>query len=170
MIGMKVRESGLRMLYDHSAVAVEEIPDVRDEWVRRVRIGAGDYQALVFCRRCLAPQYGYFAWSFWSHKVLRWFTPHLGILLLLSVLWMVALSDSALRAFGQINLLGVLLVLLAAVGGRLARDSAGVPARLLRLVSHFVSMQLALVFGFVRFCRGGMRGHWTRTPRRDSSG
>ena len=85
VIGMKVREQGYRMVYAPTAVAREELPEtLDDEWRRRIRIGAGDYQALVLCRKCLLPRYGKFAWMFWSHKVARWFTPHLLLLLTIS--------------------------------------------------------------------------------------
>jgi cellulose synthase/poly-beta-1,6-N-acetylglucosamine synthase-like glycosyltransferase len=77
VLGMKVRERGYRVLYEPLAVAEEEFPETEHEWLRRVRIGAGDFQALAMCRRCLRPSYGWFAWSFFSHKVLRWFTPHM---------------------------------------------------------------------------------------------
>ena len=80
VVGMKVREQGHRMIYDARALAYEELPETGAEWTRRVRIGAGDFQALALCRRCLLPRYGRFAWMFWSHKVLRWFTPHLLLL------------------------------------------------------------------------------------------
>ncbi|MFC1453218.1 glycosyltransferase family 2 protein, partial [Verrucomicrobiota bacterium] len=82
VIGMKVREQGMLMVYEPDAVAHEALPaKIEHEWRRRVRIGAGDYQALAFCRRCLLPRYGRFSWMFWSHKVLRWFTPHLTLLM-----------------------------------------------------------------------------------------
>ena len=77
VIGMKVREQGFRMVYEPDAVAEEDLPETASEWARRVRIGAGDFQALTLCWRCLLPSYGIFAWTFWSHKVLRWLTPHM---------------------------------------------------------------------------------------------
>lgn len=83
VIGMKVREAGKRLVYVSEAVAREDMPkDVQAEWHRRIRIGAGGYQAISLCKACLAPRYGFFALAFWSHKVLRWFTPHLMILAL----------------------------------------------------------------------------------------
>src|SRR6185503_6079299 len=59
VIGMKVREQGYRMLYEPRAIALEELPpEVAHEWKRRVRIGAGDYQAIRLCRACLSPSFG----------------------------------------------------------------------------------------------------------------
>jgi cellulose synthase/poly-beta-1,6-N-acetylglucosamine synthase-like glycosyltransferase len=161
VLGMKVRERGGRVVYAPRAVAEEELPERAHEWGRRVRIGAGDYQALVLCRRCLLPRFGWFAWMFWSHKVLRWFTPHL-------LLAMAAAAAVAwLRGRGAGGFMGkavtalFVAMLLAAAVGR-AAPGAG---RLFRSCEHFVAMNAALFAGFVRFCRGGLKGHWTRTPR-----
>jgi hypothetical protein len=47
-------------------------------------------------------------------------------------------------------------------GTRLERSAW---ARPVLLTDHFLTMQAALLAGFVRFCRGGLKGYWTRTPR-----
>lgn len=161
VIGMKVREAGHRVLYEPAAVAREDLPDTRDEWKRRVRIGAGDFQALGLCRSCLLPQYGWFAWMFWSHKVIRWFTPHL----LLVWLWASVVAR-------WLAVAGLLLVLLYRVRERAGASSGGSLGRLLddvargvRGLEHFVVMQVALLAGFLRYCRGGLSGAWERTGR-----
>jgi len=174
VIGMKVREQGYRMIYEPEAVAEEESPETRHEWRRRVRIGSGDFQALGFCRRCLSPRFGRFAWMFWSHKVLRWFTPHMIIVMLAcclaSVRWP-ALSvgeGSVFRVQFIISafvLAGMALLLVFSVFGRLSRKSSLAGFRFLRLCDHFVTMQAALFVGFIRYCRGNLAGQWERTPR-----
>ncbi len=170
VIGMKVREQGFLMHYDPDAIAYEEIPDIEDEWVRRVRIGAGDYQAAALCRACLSPRYGWFAWAFWSHKILRWFTPHVLILLgaisyALTALALYHKSFDALPAYSVA--LGISLLLTAGhLGNRLRhKKQSGSIARLLAICDHFVSMHAALFIGYIRFCRGNMSGSWKRTPR-----
>ena len=56
IIPMKVRSRGFRVLYDPEAVALETAPaGVEDEFRRRVRIGAGNWQALWYCRDLLLP-------------------------------------------------------------------------------------------------------------------
>jgi len=161
VLGMKVREQGGRVLYDPDAVAEEELPELSAEWVRRVRIGAGDYQALSFCRRCLCPSYGRFAWMFWSHKVLRWFTPHLLLVLLpcavAGAVWRSWLSAAVLALFG--------LLALCALGGGGAGPSRLPCAGVFRACRHFLVMQAALWAGWMRYRRGGLRGTWERTPR-----
>jgi cellulose synthase/poly-beta-1,6-N-acetylglucosamine synthase-like glycosyltransferase len=171
VIGMKIREKGFRMVYAPAAMAEEAFPSSKDEWKRRVRIGAGDYQSLAICGKCLGPGFGAFSWIFFSHKVLRWFTPHLLLALIvccfLAVAWggresVVPASPTGCAAACRVQvsgwvLAGVLTFLLLAL--------AGTRVRALAVFRHFVVMQAALFAGFLRFCRGNLRGSWDRTPR-----
>jgi cellulose synthase/poly-beta-1,6-N-acetylglucosamine synthase-like glycosyltransferase len=167
VIAMKVREQGLRVVYEHEAVGQEYLPSLTDEWGRRKRIGAGDYQALSLCKKSLLPKYGKFAWMFWSHKVLRWFTPH--IFLLLFIFSFTSLYISLLReslCFLTPALLSA--ILLCALTGRFLRNTQSAKKTFLsplRLCDHFFTMQTALFLGFFRFCRGNLRGYWERTSR-----
>lgn len=168
VIGMKVREQGWSMVYVDGAVAREALPpSERDEWRRRVRIGAGVFQALALCGRCLSPRFGWFAWMFWSHKVLRWFTPHLLLVLLgMSLHVLVArIREGAGWSVGLAMGGVVLLLLLVAPAGIPARNMRGRAAGALRLAWYFVYIQAAMLTGFFRFCRGGLSGVWERTRR-----
>lgn len=164
VIGLKIREQGYRMIYAHDAVAYETAPREPDEWRRRVRIGAGDYQALALCRRCLHPRCGVFAWAFWSHKVLRWFTPHLlAALFAMSLFCLIRLPAGDWRA----HLLGWGWggAIAASLVGFLSQTPANALGRACRLWAHFIAMQAALVIGFCKFCKGGLKGTWERTGR-----
>src|SRR6185369_13089583 len=47
LVSMHVRSQGYRLVYDPEAVAWEEVaPNIRQEFRRRVRIGAGNFHAL----------------------------------------------------------------------------------------------------------------------------
>jgi cellulose synthase/poly-beta-1,6-N-acetylglucosamine synthase-like glycosyltransferase len=172
VLGMKVREQGFRMVFEPTAVATEDLPaTVPDEWRHRVRIGAGAFQALTLCRACLSPRYGRFALFFWSHKVLRWFTPHLavvaGMLLSCQVAELLG-GNPKVSQFSALNnqqlnnpttlsiLVGILLLVLLTPPGRKA----------LKLLAYFVTMQAALFVGFLKYCKGGLKGTWERTERR----
>lgn len=175
VIGMKVREQGFRIIYEPRAVGQEDLPPATHEWVRRARIGAGDYQALSFCKACLLPKYGKFAWMFWSHKVLRWFTPH--ILLMLFVSSFCSLGINLLQKPVQPYILKSLsyltpallsAMLLCVLVGRFLRNVQSTDKTLLSpllLCDQFLTMQAGLFVGFLRFCRGNLKGQWTRTPR-----
>jgi cellulose synthase/poly-beta-1,6-N-acetylglucosamine synthase-like glycosyltransferase len=156
VIAMRVRESGSRVIYDAEAVAVEDMPEmVSAEFGRRVRIGAGGFQALMLCWRSLLPWRGIYTWAFWSHKVLRWFGPFFmlgaivaNVLLPANGLWGATLA-------GQL-----LFYALAIVGAtRLGRGA------IFSVPHYFVAMNVALLCGFLRFTTGTQRAAWQRTSR-----
>jgi cellulose synthase/poly-beta-1,6-N-acetylglucosamine synthase-like glycosyltransferase len=163
VIGMKVREQGFRMLYESRAEVREELPpDVSHEWGRRVRIGAGDYQALAFCFRLLSPAYGSFAWMFFSHKVLRWFTSHLLLLVVVATAVGMFTTISILTMAGLIVCAGLAG---GTVLGRFVDDRRWPALGIFRQCGYWVTIQAALFCGFLRYCRGGLTGHWDRTDR-----
>jgi cellulose synthase/poly-beta-1,6-N-acetylglucosamine synthase-like glycosyltransferase len=157
VIGMRVREAGHRLIYDTEAAATEELPrSVGHEMTRRIRIGAGDFQALCLCRSSLLPWRGFYSIAFWSHKVLRWFAPFLMIAALVSN---VALVSHPLFA--------VLLALQLTFYG-LALFGAFIRRRKIALFSapyYFVTINMALLFGFFRFITGTQQAAWKRTAR-----
>ncbi len=172
VIGMKVREQGLRMIYDPTAVATEVLPEIGDEWVRRVRIGAGDYQAAVLCKSCLKPHFKWFAWIFWSHKILRWLTPHFAIIAGTASYILTAvsllnkdLSPTALLSYTVAA--GLTALLIAGHLGRILRkqNRKGILVNICAICDHFVTMHAALFMGFIHYCSGNMSGTWKRTPR-----
>lgn len=177
VIGMKVREHGFRMLHDPEAVAREDTPEIiAHEWVRRVRIGAGDFQALWLCRRCLLPHFGLFAWMFLSHKALRWLTSHLALFALLCAVAAAVMPAAAASGWrGAAGMAAVFTartgcacaaaLLLLAVAGWFAGAGARGPWKLCRLCYYFLAMNAALFAGSFRAASGNVRGHWQRTPR-----
>ena len=157
VIGMRVREQGVRVVYDTEAVATEELPQsIGHEMTRRIRIGAGDFQALFLCWRSLLPWRGFHSIAFWSHKVLRWFTPFLMIAALVSN---VALASHPFFAV----LLAVQLAFytLALVGTFMRRRKMVA----FSAPHYFVIINLALLFGFFRFITGTQQVAWKRTVR-----
>jgi len=157
VIGMRVREQGLRVIYDTEAVAVEELPrSVGHEMTRRIRIGAGDFQALVLCWRSLLPWRGFHSIAFWSHKVLRWIAPFLMIIALISNL--VLLPHPVFAVLLALQLAFYLLAIIGAVmqGRKIVLFSAP---------HYFVVINLALLFGFFRFITGTQQAAWKRTAR-----
>jgi len=161
VIGMKVRERGFQMIYEPQALAYEPTPArIADEWRRRVRIGAGAFQAMAYCRACLAPRYGRFALFFWSHKILRWFTPHLMVLLAVVATVNLIYGSAYSRAGAAVILVAGVGFAALAVLGRIMGPSSP-----LKAFEYFLSMQVALFVGFLRYCRGGLKGTWERTER-----
>jgi len=157
VIGMRVREGGHRVIYDTEAVATEELPQsVGHEMTRRIRIGAGDFQALFLCWRSLLPWRGFYSIAFWSHKVLRWFAPFLMIAALVAN---IALLPHPL--FAVLLALQLAFYCLALFGAFIRRRKIVV----FSAPYYFVTINLALLFGFFRFITGTQQAAWKRTAR-----
>ena len=150
--------SDCAIIYDDTAIAYEETaPDLRSEFRRRSRIGAGGFQSVVRLRRLFGPRNGWIAFSFLSHKVLRWLCPF----------WMIGafVTNLALARDPVYRLILIGQVLgygLSTVG--LAAGTRGVP-KVLRLATMFTTMNAALLIGFWLWASGGQRGVWQRTAR-----
>jgi cellulose synthase/poly-beta-1,6-N-acetylglucosamine synthase-like glycosyltransferase len=150
---------GSRIIYDCDAVAYEETaPDVAGEFRRRARIGAGGWQAIGILWRLLNPARGWVAFSFLSHKILRWLCPFFLLVLMLSTLLL------ARRPLYQGLLLAQVLLYVAAFVGVFVPRRFPL-SRLLRLANMFVGMNAALFVGFFRWARGPQTGMWKRTRR-----
>jgi cellulose synthase/poly-beta-1,6-N-acetylglucosamine synthase-like glycosyltransferase len=151
--------SGCAIVYENGAVASEETPrDIGAEFRRRSRIGAGGFQSIALLWRLLSPRHGATAFTFLSHKVLRWLCPFFLLALLASNLCL--LHEPLYQA------------LLAAQAGfyALSGVAAYTPRQLrllkpLRLTTMFTGMNLALLVGFWRWLCGTQKGVWMRTAR-----
>jgi len=158
-IAMDVAARGYQVVFDSAAKAFEDVPEGIDaEFKRRVRIGIGNYQA--FFRH---PEY--WTQSSWtrrftylSHKVLRWFTPHLLIAALILCLLLAQSSDYRLLFTAQVAAYGILSL------GLLARLRMNLP-KLARVPVFIYALNVAFLIGFLRYLRGNYSGRWRRTER-----
>ena len=158
-ISMQVVEAGQRCVYDPEAVALETIPErISDEFRRRVRIGLGNYQAFKRFANLLSPLRGTVAFTFFSHKVLRWLVPHCMLIAFVCNVFLVIQPFYAALLVGQLIFYGG-----AWYAWRCSQTGAAPKA--LRLPLFFVSMNLGLWIGFWRFMFGGASGVWARSAR-----
>jgi cellulose synthase/poly-beta-1,6-N-acetylglucosamine synthase-like glycosyltransferase len=159
LIAMEIRRQGHQVVFDCDAAGYETAAaSVREEFVRRVRIGAGNFHALLMTWRMLLPGAGRIAFSYWSHKVLRWIAP---FAMLTAFGAAVALSSRPFYAVCAFA--GVALGMAGVLGYRQALRSIhrGVWAA----PYYFLSMNLALLIGFWKFASGQQGAVWQRTPR-----
>ena len=165
---LSVLEQGRDAIVDLDAVCHEAVStDIREEFRRKRRIAAGNFQNLRRFRSFLRPWNGgpAAAFAFWSHKGLRWCGP----LLLLAAF----LSAAALSVFHPIHLLplGAFVGLFAmALADRALETAAGPRLRILRLARYFLSMNFAIFLGLVDFLRGPRGSVWEPTRRVAPSG
>jgi len=156
VVPMRVREQRRRFIYEQEAVATMKLPPaVGDEMVRRIRIGAGGFQAMALCWRSLLPWRGLYTWSFWSHKVLRWLGPFFMLGALIANFFLLPAPFYVVTM--MLQLLFYLLALAAVV----------MPRKLVLFSRphYFVVINLALLLGFFRYVTGTQRAAWQRTAR-----
>lgn len=150
---------GYRQVQDNEAMAFEDAAtSVADEFRRRIRIGAGNFQALFRYPQLLLPWRGIIHYTYVSHKVIRWVFPFLMLgALFFNVL---LLQRPFYRIILAVQLSGYVLVLLGWLLDRLRLRLSLVSA-----LFHFAALNLALLLGFFKFCRGIQSGAWERTAR-----
>lgn len=155
---MRLRSDGQIFLIP-TAKAWETSPArVRDEFYRRVRIGAGDLQALIWTWPLLFPGKGMVALAYLSHKVLRWLGPWLMVTAFIANLWLLDIPFFRILFIQQLALYG--LGFSAAFVRRV--PILGVAASAAR---YFVVLNVAILLGFVQFMLGKARPFWTTAPR-----
>jgi len=160
LIVMNVAKEKYKIVYDKEALAHEEIaPSIAEERKRRIRIGTGNYQAFTRLYWALNPFNGWRFFSYFSHKVLRWFTPHLMITALMSNF--ILIGDTF---YNTTFLIQIIAYLIATLGQKLSEQGKPIPSSV-ALLTFFVSMNLALLQGFYRFAFKNVKGTWQRTSR-----
>jgi cellulose synthase/poly-beta-1,6-N-acetylglucosamine synthase-like glycosyltransferase len=156
---MNVSALGWRAVFDPAALAFEDVPPgIDQEFRRRVRIGIGNYQA--FFRH---PEYWLRAswtrrFTYFSHKVLRWFTPHLLIAALLASLVLAAEPPYT-------QLLILQLAGYAALGIAMALRRFVLLPRVVTIPLFVFALNVAFVIAFCRYVTGDFSGTWGRTQR-----
>jgi len=165
VLTMRIMALNRIVRFDPQARATEPASaSSRAEWGRKVRIGAGDYQALGLTKQMLHPRYGLRAFAYWSHKVLRWFVPFFLVFALMANFGIVLLNA---RHGGDVYgvTLGLQLagILVAGIVYRLPAGSG--PPSWLRPISFFYLMNFALLCGFFRWLRGRQPVTWQQAAR-----
>ena len=160
-IAMNVAAMRRRLVYDPTAWAEEETPSaIVEEYHRRVRIGIGNFQALVrqpeYLWRTSMPT----AFAYVSHKVLRWIAPHLLLLALLASL-LLAIDSTPWRVAAAVQALAYL-----GAAALYRRSVAGRPlGGLMKIVAFFFALNWAFLAASARFATGRYRGSWRRSGR-----
>ncbi|HLK60186.1 MAG TPA: glycosyltransferase family 2 protein [Chthonomonadaceae bacterium] len=156
VLSMRILERGYKVIIEPAAHATEPAcATAKAEMVRKIRIGAGNWQALGLNRAVLHPRFGLRSFAFWGHKVLRWMVP---LFFLISLGACIALlGQTFYRVALALMVAGALLAVCAsypAIGSRLPRIT--------RPISYFYLMNYALLRGFFRFLFGTQRVTWDK--------
>ena len=160
-VAMSVAATGHRLVYEPAAWAEEDTPDaIGEEYKRRVRIGIGNFQALVRHPEYLSRTSAGTRFAYVSHKVLRWIAPHLLVLGLAASLWL-AHASWGWRIFAGLQIVGY--VGAAALYGVSSRG--GQLPGLLRIPAFLFALNWAFLIASYRYATGRYSGSWRRTAR-----
>lgn len=154
-IFMKVLEQGSQTVYAEDAVCKLEVSgESKTEFRRKARIGMGNYQNLFALKAFWNPFASKASGYYWSHKVLRWLTPFFLLLVFIANAILSACSPFYEHVFTlQLTVYGLCLL-------DMLLNPMGIHVQVLRYLSHFVRMNVALLVGFFRYLKGGSTGTW----------
>ena len=160
-VAMNVAAAPARLLYEPRAWAEEDTPEhIDEEFKRRVRIGIGNFQALVRHPEYLLRTSAATRFAYLSHKVLRWVAPHLLIIAL------VASCVLALDAPGwRWAALAQALSYLGAAAALGATNRGVKLPKLVKLVAFLFALNWAFLVASWRYATGRYGGAWARSSR-----
>jgi cellulose synthase/poly-beta-1,6-N-acetylglucosamine synthase-like glycosyltransferase len=161
MIAINVVLLGYDLVYAPKAKALEYVPDdLEQEFNRRVRIGVGNYQAFFRLFELLNPfnKFRYF-FTYFSHKVLRWFTPHLMLLCLMANVFI--LGEASIYSIS----LFVQLIIYSAAIACMYKACINYFPKTLKVLIYFVLMNIAFLYGFLKYLNNNINPAWERTAR-----
>ncbi len=167
VLTLRILERGHEIRFVPQAKGIEPACEsTHAEMKRKIRIGAGGFQAVGLNRALLHPRYGMRAFAFWGHKVLRWFVPHLFVAAFAANITLVRYESFGIPLFA---VLLAMQVIGAFVAGWVyhAKPGAARP-KWAKPIGYFYLMNYALGCGFLRFLFGTQRVTWERAAFSDS--
>jgi poly-beta-1,6-N-acetyl-D-glucosamine synthase len=168
ILSLRVAGNGFRIMYEPGAFAME-LPSfsIKEEQKRKVRIAAGGFQSIGMLTSILAfwrhPRLTYL---YFSHRVLRWTLSPLclGLAFLSSII--LALQPAANPIFIAAAVAQTLFYGLAAA------YKLPLPGRLRKIAKipyYFTFMNVSVILGFIRFCKGSQSAVWEKARRMDTA-
>lgn len=135
--------------YNPLAIGYEDVStSIHEEFKRKIRISLGNFQNLKRFKSVLWTSTFPLGYAFLFHKVLRWYTPHIIIVLLGALLW-----NPATMIIGGI-MFGVLLLQFILVKFNMHGP-----------ITYFCAMNLAMLLGHLKYLGGVSSSVWEPTKR-----
>jgi len=158
---LKVLQAQKKTILEPDSICFEEVSiKESEEFRRKVRMSSGNFQNLKYFLSMLWRSKSTIAFSFFSHKILRWITPIL--------LFFAFITSAFLFQYHSIYRLAFysqcFLLLLPVVNYFLRLSK--VKLKLVQFVSYFYSMNLALFIGMIKYLSGSASAIWEPTERK----
>ena len=160
-ISMHVLKEKFKIITEQNALCYEDLPEtISEEFKRKKRISTGNFQNLAIYFPLLFKTNFGIAFSFFSHKIIRWLGPFL-LIVAYVCLWFLranTLYFYLLQFANFIVLLGVLDFIFSKVNINIS---------LFRFVRYFLAMNIALLIGFFNYTKGVKTNIWQPTKRNE---
>jgi cellulose synthase/poly-beta-1,6-N-acetylglucosamine synthase-like glycosyltransferase len=159
-ICMNVIGKNEKAISDTEAIVFEDVSNsLLEEFSRKVRISSGNFQNLKHFAFLLLRPFSIWSFCFISHKMLRWLTPFL---------WLIVITTNILlfrsSFFYQVlAILQVIFIFLPAFDFLLKKLNIHIVP--LRFFTHLFFMNVALFIGFIKYIKGIRSGAWSPTKR-----
>jgi len=154
-----ILQSGYDVVMDDEAVAYgEPNSSFISQFKRHVRDGAGHYQALAVFWRMLLPRKGSFV--FWSHRVIKWLVPFNLIIALIICATLASSSRLMLILIILQIIFYLILVFYYFFVVKKNKKPHGVIGKIISLAFYFMSINLALFLGWIRYIGGEQKATW----------
>ena len=147
----KILQKGYYSTFISSAIGTEQTSkESLGEYRRKVRIGRANFNYLLSYLPLLNPLRPLLAYLFFSHKILRWFSPHIIVLLLILNIPLTTQHPVYIATLAIALAIFLLCI-----------------ARIIPGAYYFLSMNTAMLKGFLLSFRREKSGGWTREARSD---
>ncbi len=150
-----------KVLFEPEAICYEDVnDDPMIEFKRKIRISLGNFRNLKFYKHLLFPIHKGFGFAFFSHKVLRWFTPFA----LVFSFFLSFILSYYFPLFILISLGYSLLIILPSLTIYLEKINLKIP--FVNNLGHFILMNFALLIGYFKFISASNESAW-EPPKRN---
>lgn len=150
-----------KVLFEPEAVCYEDVNDApMIEFKRKIRISLGNFRNLKYYKHLLFPIHKGFGFAFFSHKVLRWFTPFalvFSFLLSFILAFYFPIFIVISFAYSLSVILPVMTIFLEMIKIKLP---------IINALGHFILMNFALLLGYFKFISASHESAW-EPPKRN---
>jgi cellulose synthase/poly-beta-1,6-N-acetylglucosamine synthase-like glycosyltransferase len=158
-LNMETLRKGFKCINESSALVYEDVSNnLTEEFRRKIRISAGNFQNLMYFFNLLF-RFNSISFSFLSHKILRWLTPIILIIIASTCIFLIHVNPIYLYV------LVVILLVVTLVLTDLFLKKININITFLRFLTHFSAMNLALLIGLINYLRGIESSVWEPTKR-----
>ena len=159
-LNLNVLKNRKKSINDMKVTVSEDVSDIlSEEFRRKKRIAAGSFQNLSHYAGLLWPPYTSLSFSFFSHKILRWFGPLFLFLIIISNTFIFMRNEVYIYSMYLEGIL-ITITIIDLIVNRFNKHIA-----FFRYVTHFFSMNLALSLGLIFFLKGIKTNVWEPTKR-----